>query len=117
MWYKALIEKSDGHQEVMEYHETGDISGYTIIWDEQTHGTMPAIDDSKLGGYSKSGDSLVVNDSLATTKQTELTAIATEEANCQTKMVAARALLKQRYDDDLLDADVKAIVEALCLQK
>lgn len=117
MFYKALIQKDDGHQYLIRYHESGRLFYSNIIWDEKTDGDMPAVDKAKLGGYSKSGNSLALDDSLATTKQAELNSKETKRSSKRTKCSAAKALLRSKYKADTLDADVKALVEALCIQE
>lgn len=75
---KYLIENSMGKQsvEVVDPVRGGGFApDVVIIWDESKHGTLPAVNANDMGGYSKSGSTLIVNRSKADTEKAKLDAI------------------------------------------
>ena len=110
---KVLIELENGSQSVEFVDvETGSFKpGVKIVWDEALHGAMPSISEQDLGGYSKSGNSFVVDRSKADTQYAKVIA----KADRKTELSDARAAVKVAFSDPKVPDYVKNLICALNL--
>lgn len=106
---RLLIENENGEQSVVCIDRTkgGKVGiGTTIIWDEDTDGAIPAMSDDDMGGYSKSGNALAVDNDKKAPQQLKRTKLATRIS----KRSDAINLLKTTYKDAGTSNEMKAII-------
>lgn len=90
---KLLIEH-EGMQKVITIHVSGSTES-TVLWDERVDGPLQ-IDESKVGGYERSGRNLVINQTKLDASNAAKQAKDTEEQNKKTAKAALRTKLRSR---------------------
>jgi hypothetical protein len=106
---KLLIEYPNGTQELRSLENSASFqTSALLLWDELADGPFPDGDMTNLGGWVKSGNTLLVDNAKLTAYQTAKQAAETSENNKQTAMTNLKARLKTlAQQDDLTAAEVK----------